>query len=57
MWLDSCTTDWSTVADQNEIVLFFSEIDKRLDGSGEHPQILDLALRISNVLAKNMREE
>lgn len=41
-------------ADQkNEIVMIFSEVDKRLaDGADEHLQILDLALRISNVLAK-----
>lgn len=41
-------------ADQKcEIVLVFSEVDKRLaDGSDEHLQILDLALRISGILAK-----
>ncbi|KAF8544292.1 P-loop containing nucleoside triphosphate hydrolase protein [Trichophaea hybrida] len=41
-------------ADQkNEIVMIFSEVDKRLaDGSDEHLQILDLALRISGVLVK-----
>ncbi|TGZ83318.1 P-loop containing nucleoside triphosphate hydrolase protein [Ascodesmis nigricans] len=36
-----------------EIVLVFSEVDKRLaDGSDEHLQILDLALRISGIMAK-----
>lgn len=41
-------------ADQkSEIVMVFSEVDKRLaDGSDEHLQILDLALRISGILAK-----
>ena len=37
---------------KNMITLIFSEADKRLvDGSDEHLTILDLALRISNVLA------
>jgi len=37
---------------KNKITLIFSEADKRLvDGSDEHLIILDLALRISNVLA------
>lgn len=37
---------------KNKITLIFSETDKRLvDGSDEHLTILDLALRISNVLA------
>jgi len=37
---------------KNKIVLLFSEADKRLvDGSDEHLTILDLGLRISNVLA------
>ncbi|KAF4631264.1 hypothetical protein G7Y89_g6863 [Cudoniella acicularis] len=37
---------------KNKITLVFSEIDKRLvDGSDEHLTILDLALRISNILA------
>lgn len=38
---------------KNEIVLIFSEVDKRLaDGADEHLQILDLALRISGALSK-----
>ena len=42
-----------TADQKNEIVMVFSEVDKRLaDGSDEHLQILDLALRISGVLAK-----
>jgi replication factor C subunit 2/4 len=37
---------------KNKIVLVFSEVDKRLvDGADEHLAILDLALRISNILA------
>jgi len=37
---------------KNKITLVFSEIDKRLvDGSDEHLTILDLSLRISNILA------
>lgn len=37
---------------KNKIVLIFSEADKRLvDGSDEHLTILDLSLRISNVMA------
>ncbi|RDL36653.1 p-loop containing nucleoside triphosphate hydrolase [Venustampulla echinocandica] len=37
---------------KNKITLVFSEVDKRLvDGSDEHLTILDLALRISNILA------
>ncbi|CAL3963989.1 hypothetical protein PZA11_001458 [Diplocarpon coronariae] len=37
---------------KNKITLIFSEADKRLvDGSDEHLTILDLALRISNILA------
>jgi len=37
---------------KNEIVTAFSEIDKRLaDGSDEHLQILDLTLRIADILA------
>jgi replication factor C subunit 2/4 len=37
---------------KNKITLIFSETDKRLvDGSDEHLTVLDLALRISNVLA------
>jgi replication factor C subunit 2/4 len=36
---------------KNKITLLFSESDKRLvDGSDEHLTILDLALRISNVM-------
>ncbi|KAI9812432.1 MAG: Subunit of heteropentameric Replication factor C (RF-C) [Pycnora praestabilis] len=44
-----------TITDRrkNKIVMFFSEIDKRLiDGADEHLTILDLALRISGVLAE-----
>ncbi|KAL2889400.1 replication factor c [Ceratocystis lukuohia] len=38
---------------KNKIVLVFSEIDKRLlDGADEHLSILDLALRIAEVLAQ-----
>jgi replication factor C subunit 2/4 len=45
--------DEVTAEQKNDIVLIFSEVDKRLvDGSDEHLQILDLALRISEVLAK-----
>ncbi|KAH0560089.1 Subunit of heteropentameric Replication factor C (RF-C) [Trichoglossum hirsutum] len=37
---------------KNKIVMVFSEIDKRLvDGSDEHLAILDLALRVSGILA------
>lgn len=37
---------------KNKITLLFSESDKRLvDGSDEHLTILDLSLKISNVLA------
>lgn len=37
---------------KNKIVMVFSEVDKRLvDGSDEHLMILDLALRISGILA------
>ncbi|CAJ2501774.1 Uu.00g046270.m01.CDS01 [Anthostomella pinea] len=37
---------------KNKITLIFSEVDKRLvDGADEHLSILDLALRISNILA------
>ncbi|KAI1661394.1 putative replication factor protein [Daldinia decipiens] len=37
---------------KNKIALVFSEVDKRLvDGADEHLSILDLALRISNILA------
>lgn len=39
-------------AQKNQIVLVFSEVDKRLvDGADEHLTILDLSLRISNILA------
>ncbi|KAI2468021.1 putative replication factor protein [Annulohypoxylon bovei var. microspora] len=39
-------------AAKNKITLVFSEVDKRLvDGADEHLSILDLALRISNILA------
>ncbi|KHN94496.1 DNA polymerase III, clamp loader complex, gamma/delta/delta subunit [Metarhizium album ARSEF 1941] len=47
------TTD-ETIADahKNKIVLVFSEVDKRLvDGADEHLSILDLAMRISAILA------
>ncbi|RPA96156.1 P-loop containing nucleoside triphosphate hydrolase protein [Choiromyces venosus 120613-1] len=45
--------DTITAEQKNDIVLIFSEVDKRLaDGSDEHLQILDLALRIGEVLAK-----
>lgn len=38
---------------KSEIVLIFSEVDKRLvDGSDEHLAILDLALRIAGVIGK-----
>ena len=38
---------------KNKIVGVFSEIDKRLvDGADEHLSILDLALRISGILAE-----
>ncbi|KAI1845294.1 hypothetical protein JX265_005451 [Neoarthrinium moseri] len=37
---------------KNKITLVFSEVDKRLvDGADEHLSILDLALRISNIMA------
>ena len=37
---------------KSKITLIFSEIDKRLvDGADEHLSILDLSLRISNILA------
>lgn len=39
-------------AQKNQIVLVFSEADKRLvDGADEHLTILDLSLRISNIMA------
>lgn len=39
-------------AQKNKIVMVFSEIDKRLvDGADEHLSILDLALRISGIMA------
>ncbi|KAI1828093.1 replication factor C subunit 2 [Xylaria intraflava] len=45
---DELITDLS----KNKITLVFSEVDKRLvDGADEHLSILDLALRISNILA------
>ncbi|AEO54320.1 hypothetical protein MYCTH_2296782 [Thermothelomyces thermophilus ATCC 42464] len=41
-----------TDAQKNKIVLVFSEIDKRLvDGADEHLSILDLALRVSGIMA------
>lgn len=37
---------------KNKIVLVFSEVDKRLlDGADEHLSILDLAMRISNIMS------
>lgn len=37
---------------KNEIVMVFSEVDKRLvDGSDEHLSILDLCLRISVIMS------
>lgn len=37
---------------KNQIVIVFSEVDKRLvDGADEHLTILDLSLRISNIMA------
>ncbi|KAI9844952.1 MAG: hypothetical protein M1838_001958 [Thelocarpon superellum] len=44
-----------TIPDQqkNKVVMVFSEVDKRLvDGADEHLEILDLALRISGILAQ-----
>ncbi|KAM7222337.1 P-loop containing nucleoside triphosphate hydrolase protein [Rhypophila decipiens] len=39
---------------KNKIVMVFSEVDKRLnDGADEHLSILDLALRISGILAES----
>ncbi|CAK7223246.1 Subunit of heteropentameric Replication factor C (RF-C) [Sporothrix eucalyptigena] len=39
---------------KNRIMLVFSEVDKRLvDGADEHLSILDLALRISAIMAQN----
>jgi replication factor C subunit 2/4 len=39
---------------KNKIVMVFSEVDKRLvDGSDEHLTILDMALRISGILAES----
>lgn len=45
-----------TIPDKQKykIVMVFSEVDKRLvDGSDEHLMILDLALRISGILAES----
>ncbi|KAK0730675.1 P-loop containing nucleoside triphosphate hydrolase protein [Lasiosphaeris hirsuta] len=40
-------------AQKNKIVMVFSEVDKRLvDGADEHLSILDLALRISGIMAE-----
>lgn len=40
-------------AQKNKIVMIFSEVDKRLvDGADEHLSILDLALRISGIMAE-----
>ena len=37
---------------KNQIVMIFSEVDKRLvDGADEHLSILDMALRISAIMA------
>ena len=39
---------------KNKIVMVFSEVDKRLvDGADEHLEILDLALRVSGILAES----
>ncbi|RSM10724.1 Replication factor C subunit 2 [Fusarium ambrosium] len=39
-------------AQKNKIVLIFSEVDKRLvDGADEHLSILDLAMRVSTIMA------
>ena len=39
---------------KNKIVMVFSEVDKRLvDGADEQLEILDLALRISGILAES----
>ncbi|KAL8676174.1 MAG: hypothetical protein Q9224_001110 [Gallowayella concinna] len=39
---------------KSKIVMIFSEVDKRLvDGADEHLMILDLALRVSGILAEN----
>lgn len=39
-------------AQKNTIMMVFSEVDKRLvDGADEHLSILDLAMRISSILA------
>ena len=39
---------------KNKIVMIFSEVDKRLvDGTDEHLTILDMALRVSGVLAES----
>lgn len=36
---------------KNKIVMVFSELDRRLvDGADEHLSVLDLALRIANIL-------
>ncbi|KAJ9429129.1 replication factor C subunit 2 [Fusarium oxysporum] len=47
---------WSAgqvVNQKNKIVLVFSEVDKRLvDGADEHLSILDLSVRISNIMSK-----
>ena len=38
---------------KNKIVRVFSEVDKRLvDGADEHLSILDLALRVSAIMAE-----
>ncbi|KAL8796074.1 MAG: hypothetical protein Q9182_007441 [Xanthomendoza sp. 2 TL-2023] len=39
---------------KSKIIMIFSEVDKRLvDGADEHLMILDLALRVSGILAEN----
>lgn len=46
--------DDETIPDtgKSKMTLVFSEIDKRLvDGADEHLSVLDLSLRISNILA------
>lgn len=46
--------DLISATQKNEIVMVFSEVDKRLaDGSDEHLQLLDLMLRIAAILAKD----
>lgn len=54
MQLYQAIVDEETIPDtqKNKIMLVFSEADKRLvDGADEHLTILDLALRISGIMA------